>query len=222
MGGPPMGGPPMAAPGGPAPKKGPPIALLVGGGCGLIAIIGVILLVVLVIGAAGAAADAPTTPTDPSVPSQPSEPSDVPDAMDGAVFKGIPSTNVEVPVPAGWREGRKSLYTFAVAGDGDAVLAFTTVSSAGEFAGRIQHATREFDISNCNMKDAERVTIGPNRLRGRLKEGECTFNSVPSHLAVVLIESGTAMPLVFYAVDQKASRRTTVQAQQIIARMRSR
>ena len=193
MGGPPMGGPPMGppmtAPGGPAPKKGPPIALLVGGGCGLVAILGVILLVVLVIGAASSTADSTPTPTDPSVPSQPSDSNDVPDAMDGAVFKGIPSTNIEVPVPAGWREGRKSLYTFAVAGDGDAVLAFTTVSSAGEFAGRLQHATREFDISNCNMKDAERVTIGPSHLRGRLKEGECTFNNVPSHLAEKVIEA---------------------------------
>jgi hypothetical protein len=206
----------------PPPKKGPPVALLVGGGCGLLAIIGVILLVVLVIGGAAATADATPTPGGPLSPGEPSQPSDVPDAMDGAVFKGIPSTNVEVPVPAGWREGRKSLYTFAVAGDGDAVLAFTTVSSSGEFAGRIQHATREFDISSCNMKDAERVTIGPNKLRGRLKEGECTFNNVPSHLAVVLVESGNAMPLVIYAVDLKASRRTTVQAQQTIARMRSR
>jgi hypothetical protein len=221
MGGPPMGAP--AYPPGPPPKKGPPIALLVGGGCGLLAIIGVVLLLVLVIGGAAAASAGDETPTpgEPT-PSEPSEGNDVPDAMDGAVYKGIPSTNVEVPVPAGWREGRKSLYTFAIAGDGDAVLAFTTVSSAGEFAGRIQHATREFDISNCNMKDAERVTIGPNRLRGRLKEGQCTFNNVPSTLAVVLIESGSAMPLVIYAVDLKASRRTTVQAQQTIARMRSR
>lgn len=216
-------GPPMTAPGGPAPKKGPPVALLVGGGCGLLALIGVIVLVVLVIGGA-AAASAGSTPTSPSDgnPTQPSEGGDVPDAMEGAVYKGIPSTSVEVPVPAGWREGRKSLYTFAVAGDGNAVLAFTTVSSAGEFAGRLQHATREFNIDNCNMKDAERVTIGPSHLRGRLKEGECTFNNVPSHLAVVLIESGSAMPLIFYAVDLNASRRTTVQAQQVIAQMRSR
>ena len=113
--------------------------------------------------------------------------------MDGAVFKGIPSTNVEVPVPPGWREGQKSLYTFAASGDGDAVLAFTTVSSVGEFAGRLQHATREFNITNCSMKDAERVRIGPNQLRGRLKEGDCSFNNVPAHVAVVLVESRLRM-----------------------------
>jgi hypothetical protein len=41
-------------------------------------------------------------------------------------------------------------------------------------------------------------------------------------VAVVLVESGSALPLVIYAVDQKASKRTVFQAQQTILRMRSR
>jgi hypothetical protein len=222
-----MGGPPMGPPGyrhAPAqPKKGPPIALLVGGGCGLFAVLGVVFLLLLVVagGAAASRADEPSpSSTDPS---EPETPGDEPNAMEGAIFKRIPSTNVDVPVPPGWREAQRSLYTFAASGDGDALLAFTTVSSAGEFAGRIQHATREFSITNCTMKDAERVSIGPNQLRGRLKEGDCTFNNVPAHVAVVLVESGkNALPLVIYAVSLNASRRTTVQAQQTIAGMRTR
>jgi hypothetical protein len=221
-----MGGPPMGPPGyhhaHAAPKKGPPIALLVGGGCGVFAVLGVVLLLFLVVaGAAASTADAP--PPSSTDPSEPETPGDEPNAMEGAIFKRIPSTNVEVPVPPGWREAQRSLYSFALSGDGDAVLAFTTVSSAGEFAGRIQHATREFSITNCTMKDAERVSIGPNQLRGRLKEGDCTFNNVPAHVAVVLVESGkNALPLVIYAVSLGASRRTTVQAQQTIAGMRAR
>jgi len=145
------------------------------------------------------------------------------DAMDGAVYKRIPSTNVEVPVPPGWRESRKSLYTFAIPADGNAVLAFTTVSSVGEFNGRLQHATRVFRITGCNMKPAKRVRIGPNRLRSRLKEGQCKFNGVPAKVATVLVESGRrAHPLVIYAVANKASKRTDEQAQQTILRMRKR
>jgi hypothetical protein len=143
--------------------------------------------------------------------------------MEGAVYKGIPSTNVEVPVPPGWREDRRSLYTFAISGDGNAVLAFTTVSSVGEFAGRLQHASSAFNITNCNMQDAVRVRIGPNQLRARLKEGECNFNNVPSHVATVLVESGqNALPLVIYAVANNASALTNTQAKQTIVRMRTR
>jgi len=219
-------GPPMGAPHY-APKKGPPIALFVGAGCGLFAVIGVIVLVVLVLVARSPSASADDT--DSPRPSsdddgQPSPQKEEPEAdpMDGAVFKGIPDTNVEVPVPPGWREDRKSLYSFALSDDGDAVLAFTTVSSLGEFTGRLQHATAVFNIQNCTMKDAERVRLGPNDLRARLREGDCTFNGVPAHVAVVLVESGNALPLVIYAVDQKASKHTTTQAQQTILRMRLR
>jgi len=220
-------GPPMGPPGYQpvqAPRKGPPVALLVGGGCGLLAVIGVVLLLVLlVVGSASAGGSSSPPPSSPGAGQQPTSGADVGDAMDGAVYKGIPSTNVEVPVPPGWREDRKSLYTFALSGDGDAVLAFTTVSSVGEFNGRIQHASSVFNITSCNMQDAQRVTLGPNQLRARLKEGDCSFNNIPSHVAVVLVETGqNALPLVIYAVDQKASKRTVTQAQQTIARMRSR
>ncbi len=219
-----MGAPGFPQPQGFQPKKGPPVALLVGGGCGLFAVLGVIFLIVLVVaGARSSGGGDASSPSEPEPGEQPSGGDDVAGAMDGAVYKGIPSTNVEVPVPPGWREDRKSLYTFALSGDGDAVLAFTTVSSVGEFNGRIQHATRAFDITNCTMQDAERVRIGPNQLRARLKEGECNFNNIPSHVAVVLVESGSnALPLVIYAVDKRASALTATQAKQTIARMRMR
>ena len=143
--------------------------------------------------------------------------------MVGATYKRIPSTNVEVPVPPGWREDRKSLYSFALSGDGDAMLAFTTVSSIGEFNGRIQHAEKVFRITDCSMEPATRVRIGPNQLRSRLKEGDCTFNGVRARVATVLVEAGrSAHPLVLYAVDKKASSKTTKQAVQTIARMRTR
>jgi hypothetical protein len=103
------------------------------------------------------------------------------------------------------------------------MLAFTTVSSLGEFTGRLQHATNAFSITNCRMQDAVRVTLGPDQLRARLKEGPCDFNGIPSHVAVVLVETGkNALPLVIYAVDQRASKLTRTQAQQTIVRMRVR
>jgi hypothetical protein len=216
MGGP-MGYPPAAA-----QKKGPPVALLVGGGCGLLAVLGVIGLIIAI--AAGSGGDDEPTASaedDSSSTGGSDEPAEE-DVMAGAVFKRIPSTTIEVPVPAGWREDKRSLYTFALSGDGDALLAFTTVSSVGEFSGRLQHAERSFRITDCTMDPVQRVRIGPNQLRSRLKEGDCTFNGVRARVATVLVEAGRqAHPLVIYAVDKKASERTTKQAQQTIARMRS-
>jgi hypothetical protein len=209
-----------------AAKKGPPVALLVGGGCGLFAVLGVIVLVIAVV-AGGSSASASDTDGDETTASDgdstPTPTDDVGDAMDGAVFKRIPSTDVEVPVPPGWREDRKSLYSFAISGDDKALLAFTTVSSLGEFAGRTQHAVKAFRITDCNMQDAQRVRIGPNGLRARLKEGDCTFNGVRAHVATVLVEAGrSALPFVIYAVDKTAPKRTETQALQTIARMRLR
>jgi hypothetical protein len=221
MGGPMPAGPPMGAPR--PPKKGPPVALLVGGGCGLFAVLGVIVLVIAIVASGGD--DSPTASSDDggsSSPSSGSSPSKS-DVMVGARFKRIPSTNIEVPIPPGWKEDKRSLYTFALSADGDAMLAFTTVSSYGEFSGRLQHAERVFRITDCKMDEATRVRIGPNKLRSRLKEGDCTFNGVRARLATVLVESGRrAHPLVIYAVDKKASEVTRVQAQQTIARMRTR
>lgn len=237
----PMGGPPgmpgapgyQAAPH-PPRKSGPPVALLVGGGCGVIAVLGVIFLViaVVVLGGSDARADSDspggteqpvTEESSSSGDSKPSGSEDVGDVMAGAVYKRIPSTNVEIPVPPGWGEDRRSLYSFALSGDGDALLAFTTVSSIGEFQGRLQHAEKVFRITDCSMEPATRVRIGPDKLRSRLKEGDCTFSGVRAHVATVLVESGrSAHPLVLYAVDKKASAKTTKQAQQTIARMRTR
>jgi hypothetical protein len=239
MGGPmgaPPGAPMGAPPGYPSPmqpkKGGPPVALIVGGGFGLLAIIGVIVLAIALVGRGGS--DDGDDDDDDNRSSSSRKSGDDDDdssskgdsdsgAMNGAVFTGIPATNVEVPVPPGWREDRRSLYSFALSPDGNALLAFTTVSSYGEFNGRLQHATSVFRITNCNMGDAKRVSIGPNSLRSRLREGDCIFNGVPAHVATVLVETGrTAHPLVIYAVDHKASKRTETQAQQTIARMRLR
>jgi hypothetical protein len=197
----------------------------VGGLLGLLAVVGVILLVVFVV--MGSDSDSDDDDDDDDRPrsskSTKSKKDDSDSAMEGAVYKGIPSTNVEVPVPPGWREDRRSLYAFALSGDGNALLAFTTVSSYGEFAGRLQHATAEFRITGCSMKPAERVRIGPNQLRSRLVEGSCTFNGVASQVATVLVETGRrAHPLVIYAVSNTASERTITQARQTIARMRMR
>ena len=219
-----MGGP---GAGPPQKKGGPPVALLVGGGCGLLAVIGVILLLVLVVFSGDD--DSTASTDDDSSSSSGKDDSDDDDdggggdPMAGSVFKRIPSTNVEVPVPPGWREDKRSLYTFAIAGDGNALLAFTTVSSLGEWAGRTQHAVKVFRITNCNMEPATRVRLGPNKLRARLKEGKCKFNGVPSQVATVLVETGRrAHPFIIYAVDNRASKRTQKQAIQTIARMRKR
>lgn len=218
---PPMGPGPRPA----QPKKGPPVALFAGIGCGLFAVLAVIALVIGV--AVGGDDDSSTASNDDGGSTTSSsgddKPEDTGDVMIGATFKRIPSTNVEVPVPPGWREDKRSLYTFALSNDGDALLAFTTVSSLGEFNGRLQHAERVFQIEGCSMEPATRIKIGPNALRSRLKEGDCTFNGVRARVATVLVETGRrALPLVIYAVDKKASARTTKQAQQTIARMRKR
>jgi hypothetical protein len=229
MGGPPGFGPPPAA-----EKSGPPVALLVGGGCGLLAVLGVIVLVIMLVVAGSSSADsdpptasggndAPPTSPDPAPntpqPTQGNEGG--PDVMAGAVYKRVPQTDVEVPVPPGWREDSGGLYTFALSGDGDALLAFTTVSSVGEFNGRLQHATSVFRITDCNMGDAQRVNLGPDQLRSRLREGDCMFNGVAAHVATVLVESGSsAFPLVIYAVDKNANKTTETQALQTLVRMR--
>lgn len=202
------------------------MALLAGAGCGLFAVLAVIALVIGVV-VGGDDNDTSASSSDdggsPSSSSGDDKPADTGDVMIGATYKRIPSTNVEVPVPPGWREDKRSLYSFALSNDGDALLAFTTVSSLGEFNGRIQHAERVFQIENCNMEPATRIRIGPNNLRSRLKEGDCTFNGIRARVATVLVESGRrALPLVIYAVDKKASARTTKQAQQTIAGMRTR
>lgn len=220
-------GMPPVGPARPAqPKKGPPVALFAGIGCGLFAVLAVIALV---IGVAVGGDDDDTTASSSdddgssSSSSGDDKPEDTGDVMVGARFKRIPSTNIEVPIPPGWREDKRSLYTFALSDDGDALLAFTTVSSLGEFNGRLQHAERVFQIEGCAMEPATRIRIGPNKLRSRLKEGDCTFNGVRARVATVLVESGRrALPLVIYAVDKKASARTTKQAQQTIAGMRKR
>ncbi|RLB61026.1 MAG: hypothetical protein DRI90_12335 [Deltaproteobacteria bacterium] len=206
-----------------------------GGGCGLFAVIGVVLLVILLVTTGGSAStgddddddnddnDSQSSSDDDDDDGASKEENTGGDVMAGAVYKRIPSTNVEVPVPPGWRESRRSLYTFALSNDGNALLAFTTVSSYGEFNGRLQHATKVFRITGCSMGPSERVRVGPNQLRSRLKEGECTFNGVRAHVATVLVESGRrAHPLVIYAVDNKASERTAAQAKKTISQMRKR
>lgn len=199
-----------------------PVALLVGGGCGLIAVIGVVILLIAVVAGAAAASDdaVEVEPTKVNVPKVPAK-EDLGDVMDGASYARVRATRVEVPVPPGWQQDRKGLYSFAISGDKKAMLAFTTVSSIGEFNGRMQHATRTFRIEDCNMQPATRVRLGPNRLRARLREGKCSFNGVPASVATVLVETGRRRhPLVIYAVDVAASKRTTEQAQQTILRMR--
>ncbi len=199
------------------------MALLVGGGCGLIAVVGVVLLLIIVVAGAAASSDDSTeivaTPTPtPNLPKG----DGLGDVMQGATYARVRATNVQVPVPPGWTQDRKGLYSFAVSGDDKAMLAFTTVSSIGEFNGRMAHATRTFRIEQCKMLPSARVRIGPNKLRARLKEGKCIFNGVTANVATVLVESGRrAHPLVIYAVSTSASPRTTKQAQLTIARMRT-
>jgi len=228
----PMGAPPGAPMGAPPKKDGPPVALLVGGGCGLFAVVGVIILVIVLVVSGSSAStgdddddddDNNDDNTSQSSRSKDRDTSGDGDVMAGAIYKRIPSTNVEVPIPPGWRENRRSLYSFALSNDGNALLAFTTVSSYGEFNGRLQHASKVFSIHSCSMSPAERVRVGPHQMRARLKEGDCTFNGVRAHVATVLVESGrNAHPLVIYAVDKRASARTEKQAQKTIALMRKR
>ncbi len=209
-----------------APKKsGPPVALLVGGGCGALAVLGVIILVIVLVAGGGGDDEPVAEKPDDDSSSSSGDSGDSGDSggdvMAGSVYKRVPSTNVAVPVPPGWREDRRSLYTFALSGDGDALLAFTTVSSYGEWAGRTQHAINVFNVTGCTWKDPIRANIGPNQLRSRIRDGQCSFNGIPAAVSTVLVESGRrAHPFIVYAVANKASDRTTKQAQQCVLQMK--
>jgi len=205
-------------------KKGPPVALMVGGGCGVLAVVGVIILVVVLAVTRGGdddddqpVAQKPSTPTQPTQGQRPTNPAV------GAVYKRIPHTNVSVPIPAGWREDKVSFYTRAIAPTRDAVIAFTTVSSYGEWAGRTQHAFRVFSIRNCSFGAAVRGKLGSSNMRSRLKEGTCTWNGISANVATVLVESGRrAHPLVFYGVAKSASAKVKAQAKHVVLNMRRR
>ena len=230
MGGPPMGGPmggpPMGGPmGGPMrpQKKGLPVALMVGGGCGVLAILGVIGLIIVLVVTKGKDDDEEPVASPGDTPTEQPRPQEKTNPGQGAVYKRIPHTNVSVPIPAGWREDKVSFYTRAIAPSRDAVIAFTTVSTYGEWAGRTQHAFRVFSIRNCSFGAAVRGKLGSSKMRSRLKEGTCTWNGISANVATMLVESGRrAHPLVFYGVSKSASAKVKAQAKHVVLNIRRR
>ncbi len=142
--------------------------------------------------------------------------------MAGARYKTIPSTKVQVPIPRGWGEKKRGLYAFAYSGDKKALLAFTTVSSLGEYAGRRQHARKVFKITGCTKQKKSVRRIGPDRLKVIKFDAECSFSNTPAFVSQVLVDTGRPFPFIIYAVDKRAPKKTIEQAQQTILRIRRR
>jgi hypothetical protein len=208
--------------GGPPKKGGPPLALMVGAGVGCLVFVIIIVVIAVALRTTG---DSDDDDADDSRSSstKPTRSSSGDDVMKGAVYKRVPSTTVEVPVPAGWVVAKRSLYSFAFSPDKKAMLAFTTVSSRGEFAGRTQHAWRVFKMRNCTKAPKKSLKIGPDKLPALIVDYECQFNGVPSHVSTVLVNAGRrAFPFVIYAVHKSADARTLKQAKQTILSMRKR
>ncbi len=151
------------------------------------------------------------------------EPAEVPasDPMDGASYKRVPSTQVEVPIPPGWVTSKRSLYSVATSPDDKAFIAFTTVSSRGEFVGRIQHVVKTFKVTDYVKGKVTDTPIGPDGLKANIVDATCNFHDVPAHMSSVLVNYGKRRHVfVVYALDKSASKETTVQAQQAVLRMR--
>lgn len=143
------------------------------------------------------------------------------DPMAGATYKTVPSTSVQVPIPKGWSTKKKSLYSVASAPDGKAFLAFTTVSSRGEFVGRIQHVSKTFKITNYKKGKVTKIDIGPDKLKAEIIDATCRFNDTPAIMSSVLVDYGKRRHVfVVYALDETASDKTKTQAQQAVLRMR--
>jgi hypothetical protein len=143
------------------------------------------------------------------------------DPMAGATYKTVPSTKVQVPIPKGWATKKKSLYSVASAPDGKAFLAFTTVSSRGEFVGRIQHVGKTFKITDYKKGKVTKADIGPDKLKAEIIDATCSFNDTAAIMSSVLVDYGKRRHVfVVYALDQSASETTKTQAQQAILRMR--
>ena len=87
--------------------------------------------------------------------------------------------------------------------------------------GRSQHAQRTFNITGCSKKPAKKAPIGPNKMPARIIDHECSFNGVPAFVSTVLVKTGQRrLPFVIYAVDKRASKVTTRQAQLTVLGMR--
>ncbi len=156
-----------------------------------------------------------------STPEPTAAPSQRVNVIAGAVYKTIPATNVQVPIPRGWRLSKKGLYAFAASPDKKALLAFTTVASKGEFVGRSQHAQKTFDITDCTKKPVKKTKIGPNKLSARIIDHQCKFNGIPAFVSTVLVNTKKrSLPFIIYAVDKRASKKTTRQAQLTVLSMR--
>ncbi len=195
--------------------------MLIGGGIGCFVLILIIVLVGVFAGGSDDGDDDDSSKSGPTT-SKPST-STGGNVMKGATYKRIPSTRVEVPIPPGWRVAKRGLYSFAISPDKKAMLAFTTVSSRGEFRGRTLHAWRKFKITGCTKGPSKKGGLGPDKMPSSLIDYECNFNGVPSYVSTVLVNAGQrAFPFVIYAVEKSASKRTFKQAKQTVLNMRKR
>ena len=141
--------------------------------------------------------------------------------MDGASFKTVPQTNVQVPVPPGWKTEQVSLYSVASAPDKKAFVAFTTVSSKGEFAGRIQHVVKTFKVTEYKKAKTVENKIGPDKLPASIHDATCKFDGRPAIMSAVLVNTGTPhLVFVVYALAKDAPEKTRKQALATVLLMR--
>jgi len=141
--------------------------------------------------------------------------------MAGASYKTVPATSIQVPIPEGWATKKHSLYSVAMSPDKKAFVAFTTVSSKGEFVGRIQHAAKTFKVTNYKKTKDVNMKLGPDKLNAFVQDATCSFNNTPGIMSSVLVDTGKRQKVfVVYALDQKASGKTKKQAQGTVLGMR--
>ncbi len=128
--------------------------------------------------------------------------------LQGAVYKRIPTTTLEIPVPKGWNESKKGLYSGLTSPDEKVAIAFTVVTYKSELAGRLQDIERKLGISN-EVKTGEKTTqIGPNKLNALIHDATCTFHGKPGKLSYVIVQQKgrSSVVLVIYASENDAKK----------------
>ncbi|MEM6791668.1 MAG: hypothetical protein AAF715_29385 [Myxococcota bacterium] len=108
--------------------------------------------------------------------------------LENAVYKRIPSTSVEVPVPNGWKEFKTGLYSGVQSPDDKVAVVFTPVTYRSEYVGRVQDIERRLGITNERVTNKSKAPIGPNRLQAEITDATCNFHGKPGQLAYVLVQ----------------------------------
>jgi hypothetical protein len=169
-----------------------------------------------------APANSGTQPADLKLEDAVNQPALMPGAEGGNLdYVTVPGTHVQIPFAPGWRKTEAGLYKVAVAPSNDAALAFSTIGSRGELAGRLQQIAGILKINDLRRGPSKTVDIGPDKLRAYVEDGSCRFGNRPGVISTVVVDAGGSRPVVVvYAVEAAAAQTVRRQALAMVLLMR--